>query len=131
MKDSIIGMTLFLTVALLFALASPTLAYGPNNSLCWDKAPDGDLAGYWVYFGTKAGTYGPPVDVQLKPHTSTPACGTKVGMKLSDIGSVPNGSVFVGVTAYDTSGNESGKSVEISFPFDGLPPSAPINVLVK
>lgn len=122
---------LFLTLALLFALVSPALSYGPNNSLCWDKTPDGDLAGYKVYFGTKTGTYSPPVDVKLAPHTSTPACGTQVGMKMADIGSVPNGTVFVGVTAYDTSGNESAKSVEISLPFDGLPPSAPVGVLVK
>lgn len=122
---------LLLTIALLLFFVSPALAFGPNNSLCWDKTPDADLAGYKVYFGTKAGTYSPPVDVQLKPHTSTPACGTQVGMKFTDIGSVPNGTVFVGISAYDTSGNESAKSAEISFPFDGLPPSAPTNAQVK
>lgn len=108
-----------LTVALVLAIASSALAAGGKATLTWDPNTEADLAGYKVYFGTASGKYGPAVDVGK---TATPAAP-------SYSVTIPNdGAYFFAVTAYDTAGNESGFSAEVSKTIDSTPPAAPNNL---
>lgn len=84
-------------------------AVGPTTSvvLAWeapvtneDGTPLVDLAGYRVYYGKESAAYSSVVDVG-----SLPSCS---------IGDLGVGNWFFAVTAYDTSGNESGFSDEVS-----------------
>lgn len=109
---------LFLGIALSLFLASPALAAG-KAILTWDANTEPDLAGYKVYFGTASKKYGSPIDVG-KVTTKT-------------IEPLQDGTYFFAVTAYDTSGNESGFSNEVSKTIDSTPPSPPsgLKVLIE
>jgi hypothetical protein len=69
--------------------------------LSWDANTEANLAGYKLYVGTASGTYGAPVDV-----------GNITTFKV--IGLVKGKTYYFVVTAYDTAGNESDYSVEVS-----------------
>lgn len=70
-------------------------------TLQWTPNQESDLAGYKVYIGTASGTYGAPLSIG------------KVSSYM--INGLPTGSTyFMAITAFDTSGNESGYSNEIS-----------------
>jgi len=77
-------------------------------SLAWDAPTlnaDGstldDLGGYYVYYGTASGVYGPPADAKtVTTYTLT--------------GLTPGQTYFIAVTAYDTSQNQSQLSNEVS-----------------
>ncbi|HEX9757356.1 MAG TPA: fibronectin type III domain-containing protein [Nitrospiria bacterium] len=76
------------------------IANAGEATLSWNSNNEPDLAGYKVYYGTSSGQYGTPSDV-----------GTQTTHTLSGI---PAGEYFFAVTAYDTSGNQSGFSQEVS-----------------
>ena len=69
--------------------------------LSWSPNPERDLAGYRVYYGAASRTYGPPVDV-----------GNATTFKLSNL--AVGVTYYFTITAYDTAGNESGFSNEVS-----------------
>ncbi len=88
-----------LLVCLAVVYPQPTSAGGVT--LTWDANTEGDLAGYRVYVGSASGQYGPPIDVgNVTNYTVT---------NLSE-----GQTYFFALTAYDTSGNESGFSNEVS-----------------
>ena len=66
----------------------------------WAANSESDLAGYKVYQGSTAGSYGPPIDV--KNVTIYTASNLQVGLTYS-----------FAITAYDLSGNESYPSDEV------------------
>ena len=70
-------------------------------TLAWNSNSESDLAGYKVYVGTSSGRYGSPIDV-----------GKVTSYTMANL-NVGNTYYFV-VTAYDTSGNESLHSAEVS-----------------
>jgi fibronectin type 3 domain-containing protein len=81
---------------------------GAQASLTWDAVttnadgtPITDLAGYRVYHGTSSGSYGMPLDAG--PQTMYVVTGLESGKRH-----------YFAVTAYDTSGNESVVSDEVS-----------------
>ena len=90
--------TLLLILLPLFLYQS---ALAANINLAWDPNTEPDLAGYRVYYGTASGTYGAPIDV--KKVTTYTLTGLTLGQ-----------TYFLAVTAYDTSGNESDYSNEVS-----------------
>jgi predicted RNase H-related nuclease YkuK (DUF458 family) len=66
----------------------------------WAANREADLAGYKLYVGTRSGVYSRTVDV---------------GKMTSYSISLPKGATyFFAVTAYDSSGNESVRSAELS-----------------
>lgn len=78
-----------------------------GNTLLWDaptKNIDGspleDLAGYKVYFGTESKKYTASYDIK--------------NVTTYNIDNLPDGQYYFAITAYDTSGNESPYSEEIS-----------------
>jgi len=91
----------FLTsVVLAGALLSKAWA-GSSLIVSWSPNTEPDLKGYKVYFGTASRSYGPPVDVRLD--TTYAVVNLTEGV-----------TYYFAVTAYDTAGNESDYSVEVS-----------------
>lgn len=100
---------------LLLSLSHPT-AWADNATLSWipptthvDGTPLTDLVGYKVYYGTASGTYTQVVDAGL---TATPSTPTYTVINL-----VTGNTYYFAVTAYNTSGNESSYSNEVSKSF--------------
>ena len=97
-------------------VASPAIA--GEAVLSWDPPTtntDGswltDLGGYRLYYGTASGNYGSVIDAgNVITHTVTELSG---------------GTYYFAVTAYDTSGNESGFSNEVSKTFTSVTIPAP------
>ena len=107
--------TLHLLVALLIAFASTTGKADdafieddddPNANindvtLVWDRNPENDIAGYNVYYGRESGDY-TRLETVTKPTATILVRGTRT--------------VYFAVTAYNTSGLESGLSEEVHWP---------------
>jgi fibronectin type 3 domain-containing protein len=101
---------LFLILAILAFL--PVSSMAGSATLNWQPNPENDLDGYRVYYGTSSRSYGPPLNV----NTAT----TCTLDKLSD-----GATYYFAVTAYDTSGNESGFSDEVQKSLNAPDTSAP------
>ena len=91
--------------ALLF-LATPAGA-AQNTLVTWNANNESDLAGYLIYSGTASGIYGSPFNTGLNTFHNFSAL-------------IEGLTYYFTVTAYDTSGNESLPSIEIS---KFIPPS--------
>ncbi|MCZ6800269.1 MAG: Ig-like domain-containing protein, partial [Nitrospirae bacterium] len=91
--------------ALLF-LATPAGA-AQNTLVTWNANDESDLAGYLIYSGTASGIYGSPFNTGLNTFHNFSAL-------------IEGLTYYFTVTAYDTSGNESLPSIEIS---KFIPPS--------
>jgi len=101
-------------------VAACTLAFGATVEVSWNANTESDLAGYKLYYGTASNTYGAPIDVgDVTRHTLTlsPSVGT---------------TYYFAVSAYDTSGNESVRSQEVSlFIGDSVSPGQPKGVIAR
>ena len=89
------------TVFILLFFCIPALGSAASIRVSWNANTEADLAGYKVYYGTASRSYGAHVDV-----------GNVTSCQLDNISS--GATCHVAVTAYDTSGNESGYSEEAS-----------------
>ena len=74
---------------------------GGTIKLAWDSNTDPDVVGYKIYYGTASGTYDHSIDV-----------GNETAYTLT--GLTQGQTYFIVTTAYDTSGNESDYSNEVS-----------------
>jgi len=85
-----------------FPLGIPVL-YPAQLALEWDPVPEPDLAGYKIYYGNVSRNYSAWIDV---------------GKNNSGVIPLPEGRqvLFLAVTSYDSLGNESQFSEEISYP---------------
>jgi len=95
MKKIFIAVALFLLVC---SLAGVSHAATDSVSLSWGASPSDDVAGYNVYYGTAPDTFGAPI-----------AVGNVTAYQLA-IEDIPDGAdttYYFGVSAIDTSGNES------------------------
>ncbi len=72
-------------------------------SLSWDPNTEENVAGYNVYMGTQPGVYGTPISVGV---TTSYTAGGLTGGK----------TYYFSVTAFDSDGNESMHSTEVSKP---------------
>jgi hypothetical protein len=82
-----------------------------NAYLTWNANSESDLGGYNVYYGTAPRSYGTPINV------GNVATYTLTGLN--------PGTYYFAVTAYDTSGNESGFSNEASLTLSSTPDTTP------
>jgi len=95
------------TVLLLFAIVSlPVIlvsgaAQAADVTLAWNPNSEPDISGYRVYYGTNPGSYGQPINVGNITTATIP--------NLSDAATY-----YFAVTAYNTSGLESGFSNEVA-----------------
>ncbi|TKB63266.1 MAG: fibronectin type III domain-containing protein, partial [Nitrospira sp.] len=71
--------------------------------LTWNANTENDLAGYKIYRATKSGEYGAPIATLDGNPTTYTATGLKMGT-----------TYFFVITAYDSVGNESARSNEVS-----------------
>jgi len=85
---------------IVFMVQFTQMAFAYGVSISWNKNPEGDVAGYKVYYGTSSHNYSTMLDV-----------GPFTGAVIGDL----SGGVtyYFAVTAYDTSGNESVTSREV------------------
>ena len=77
-------------------------AHSAQVTLAWDPNPEPDIVGYRVHYGPASGSYRVHLDAGLNT--------TYTVANLPD-----GGTYFFSVTAYDSSGNESGFSNEVRF----------------
>jgi hypothetical protein len=94
----------FKKIGLLLAAASIAcagIASASTVKLSWQANREPDLEGYYVYYGTRSRSYGPPVPVGKNQTYSFPSL--EAGK-----------TYYFAVTAVDNSGNESGYSNEAS-----------------
>jgi hypothetical protein len=99
----------FLLVLVIGAFLPAWLLAG-SATLNWQPNGESDLAGYRVYYGTETRIYGPPLNVS-----------TATEYSLNDL--AEGMTYYFAVTALDTSGNESGYSIEVQKAIaDGTPP---------
>ena len=95
----------------------PAIAFAATIQVNWNPNTEEDLAGYRLYVGTASGQYGEPVDV-----------GNVTG-HVMEITPEYGATYYFALTAYDTSGNESGYSDEAScFVPDGRAPEKPMGL---
>jgi len=109
---------LMLCLGSLAILSLPAPGHAVDVTLAWDANSESDLAGYAIYYGTESG--GPyfgegavegysPVDILLDEDEDPDP--NVVQFTLHDL---PEGIYFFAVTAFNTSGEESGYSNEAS-----------------
>jgi len=99
---------------ILAILAIAGIAQAATVQVTWNPNTEPDLSGYKLYHGTASGQYGEPVDV-----------GNVTG-HVMEITPQHGATYYFALTAYDTSGNESGYSDEAScFVPDGRAPEKP------
>lgn len=98
-----------LTILAILAMAG--IAQAATVQITWNPNTEEDLAGYRLYVGQASGQYGEPVDV-----------GNVTG-HVMEITPEYGATYYFALTAYDTSGNESGYSAEAScfIPDSGAP----------
>ena len=89
----------------------PAIAFAATVQVTWNPNTEPDLSGYKLYHGTASGQYGEPVDV-----------GNVTG-HVMEITPQHGATYYFALTAYDTSGNESGYSDEATcfVPDSGAP----------
>jgi hypothetical protein len=99
---------------ILAILAIAGIAQAATVQVTWNPNTEEDLAGYRLYVGEASGQYGEPVDV-----------GNVTG-HVMEITPQHGAMYYFALTAYDTSGNESGYSAEATcFIPDGVKPEKP------
>jgi len=99
---------------ILAILAIAGIAQAATVQVTWNPNTEPDLSGYKLYHGTASGQYGEPVDV-----------GNVTG-HVMEITPEYGATYYFALTAYDTSGNESGYSAEATcFIPDGVKPEKP------
>jgi hypothetical protein len=93
---------IFFFVLFHLAVLDVSTTVADSISVTWIANSEPDLAGYLLYYGTSPGNYGPPIPI--------PAQSTS-----HEITNLSEGTLYyLALSAFDSSGNESEKSPEIS-----------------
>jgi hypothetical protein len=100
------GFFTFLLVITLFVHLTSLQAWSAQVTLAWDPITEPDVTGYKLYIGPTSGNYTQSIDVGTGTYD-----GTAVSYTVPDM---PVGLYYFVVTFYDTYGNESEYSNEIS-----------------
>jgi fibronectin type 3 domain-containing protein len=106
-----------LVLLLLFMFLS-TSAFAVGVQLSWDPNTEADLAGYKVYQSTTSGGYvkGSPIAAVASPTVTY------------TVASIVDGTYYYVLTAFDTSGNESDFSNEVSIKIDTVAPGKTVGL---
>ena len=94
----------FFLGVLFWCLPLQTFAAVQNCTFAWNARTDADLAGYRVLWGTTSGVY-----------PNTVVLGTVTTVTCSSLGITSAGTYYAVVRYYDTSGNISANSPQVSF----------------
>lgn len=109
-----------LFIILAIVLMATTAWAGTNVSFQWDANTEADLAGYNIYRSDTSGVYG------IAKLVGTVAASA---VQFTE-NAVPDGTWFWVATAFDTYGNESEYSNELTDTFDTTPPAPPQNLTI-
>ena len=101
-KKSIIKKVLIYVVMTFIFISACNLAYSFQVLLAWDPNDESNIAGYKTHYGTSSRNYAYSVHVGL--NESVTISGLQLGS-----------TYYFAVTAYDSDGNESNYSTEISY----------------
>lgn|GEM_PF-1387440 len=93
--------TFLCTLFVFFAILSTDPTWAGTATLFWNASPEGDLGGYRIYHGASSGSYTAVFDV-----------GNVTQYTINNL--TDGETYYFAVTAYDTSGNESGFSNVVS-----------------
>ena len=96
------GLAHVFTAALIISVFAPSARAQGSVTLAWDPSPGGAIAGYRLYEGAASRSYTNVVDV-----------GNNTTGTFSNL--VSGTTYFFAVTAYNTNGEESGYSSEVSY----------------
>ena len=115
----------FIVLAVVFVLAAMVVTAAADVTFSWDppttnvdNTPLTDLAGYNLYYGTESGNYTDMVDVGCAVSCPEPTGSEEETYTISGLS---DGVVYYfAVTAYDTAGNESDYSNEVSKLIQGV-----------
>ena len=88
-------------VVFLLVVMYPASGFAAAILVKWNANTESDLAGYKIYYGSQPRTYGASVNV-----------GKVTSYQLGNVNT--GRTYYIALTAYDTSGNESGYSTESS-----------------
>lgn len=91
------------------------VARAGSVTFSWLPNSESDLAGYKLHYGPVPGIYTDVVDCGLQ-------AADESGRVFYTAQGVPDGNTFYALTAYDSAGNESGYSAELSNDTDPGPP---------
>jgi hypothetical protein len=99
------------------------MAEAATIELSWNPNTEEDLAGYRIYHGV-----GPTCPAVLPPLLIDGKNVTiqKPTTTFKHVAKNVTGLWCYEITAYDTAGNESGRSNRVSKPIDGTPPAKPV-----
>ena len=101
---------IFTTIIFIFLVPAICFGYGIRTS--WKADTDSDLKGYRIYYRTSpTGAY-TMIDV-----------GNVITYDIKNV--LNNTTYYIAVSAYDTSGNESAKSTDVSLYIPFYPPTSP------
>lgn len=117
---------LLLIVAALGIVLSGSYVYAgtTNVTLAWDPPnPLAGTAGYRVYKSQTSGSF-------PAKGAANAACTAAVGTNQCTAGAIADGTWYFVATAYDSAGNESGYSNQVSTVLDSTAPGAPGNLKV-
>jgi len=89
-----------LGLLILILIFIPSFVFAVTARVTWNKNPESDIAGYWVYYGTSPSNYDHLVGVGTTP--SIDITGLQAGK-----------TYYFAVTARDISGNQSGFSQQV------------------
>jgi hypothetical protein len=115
MKDMIRRNRFVLAVLFILICSIPALA--GDVTLAWDAVTATGLAGYKVYYGTASRSYGTPL-----------LTGNQTTYTVNSSYLSSGHTYYFAVTAYDTSGNESGYSNEVSKAILAAPDTTPPSI---
>lgn len=105
-----------IVILAILIFAAPALAATVELKFTWDKNTESDLAGYRVYMSATSGSY---VKGTTSPNYLTGVTVTMPSVHpnevLKQITGTEGQKIYFVLTAYDTTGNESGFSNEVNY----------------
>lgn len=121
--------TFLLAIFAFLCLASLSIAGTTNVTFQWDANTEPDISGYRLYQATTSGVYeyGSSSSNLIADVVHNPV----EGLMETTVNGIADGTYFWVVTAYDTEGNESGPSNEVTETFDATAPGCPASLIIK
>lgn len=120
-----------LVVACVLVLASVGSVFAADTVLTWNANTEADLAGYKIFFAPQACTAQGPL-APLVVGGSPVQVGKVVTYRHVSIPSI-DGTLCWEINAFDTAGNESGRSNRVSKDVNTIPPQPPtgLNAVIQ
>ena len=122
MKRLLFAKKLILFICAFLLLFSVDVLSQTSVTFEWDANTEPDLAGYRIYQSAASGQY---VYGSGNEIADIPAGTLEATILIQD------GTWYFVATAYDSEGNESGPSNEVTDTFDSTPPGCPANFRIR